>query len=555
MMAFPVWLTRRRQLTFAAVAIVGVAGIWWLHRRNERVFLSQFLEALPVSTALSADALSDWAALHAAQTRTLAAVASSSAAPPDVALSTVLPAMVAEGGWQEGHVRAAAGPVVPVSSRRVSDTLVVADFAAPIRRGDAVVGHVVLTMALHEATFSHFNVTSPEDRTQRTALLSLEGGTLTAIAVSRAGHHDDPPAMLRSRPPEIGRGAETQATYAKPLQESGARALRGIGIGLNGQQVGYATTQIPGTPWLLLRERDVGELLALVRPRFYFTDGIFGLILTLVLGVMLLRWRSLHLRREAAAMELRATFVASVSHELRTPLTQIRMYAEMWRLGLLDAPNDAARAVSIIEKEAERLTLLVERSLSFAKAGLPSRPVVTEPVSLDDAIPRAVAAIGAIAAERQVTIRTDVEPGLTAHIPRDDLHQVALNLLDNAIKYGPRGQTIDVRVSGNGTMVRLQVADEGPGIPATERQSIWKAFVRGNAATKTAAASTVHNDQHAPLIGGSGIGLAVVKDLVERAGGRATVESLPADALSASAGGALFVIELPRRRPADRTDT
>jgi signal transduction histidine kinase len=101
---------------------------------------------------------------------------------------------------------------------------------------------------------------------------------------------------------------------------------------------------------------------------------------------------------------------------------------------------------------------------------------------------------------------------------------VLINLLDNAVKYGPAGQTVRISLAQAGSSARITVTDEGPGVAAREREAIWTPFFRGNAASAQGA-------------GGSGIGLAIVRDLVAQMGGH--VEIVP------SASGAAFQVDLP----------
>ena len=121
-----------------------------------------------------------------------------------------------------------------------------------------------------------------------------------------------------------------------------------------------------------------------------------------------------------------------------------------------------------------------------------------------------------------MTIDVAIAPDLCVHIPADDLHQVLLNLLDNAIKYGPAGQQVRLRAERQSDQVRISVQDEGPGIATVDRERIWQPFVRGEAARDG--------------IAGSGIGLVVVRDLVARAGGRTSI---------VDGRGATFMVELP----------
>jgi signal transduction histidine kinase len=207
------------------------------------------------------------------------------------------------------------------------------------------------------------------------------------------------------------------------------------------------------------------------------------------------------------------------------------MYAEMLRLELLSTPQERTRALSVIEKEAERLTLLIERALAFVRTGHAAPPPPQESVVVVSAVARALDAIAALAAERFVRLRYDIDATLAVRIARDDLHQVLLNLLDNAIKYGPVGQVVQLSAQAVEGLVHIAVRDHGPGVAIDERARIWRPFHRGHAAASWSTS-------------GTGIGLVVVRDLVERAGGRAWVES-PAPPRDGPGLGAVFVVALP----------
>jgi signal transduction histidine kinase len=125
-----------------------------------------------------------------------------------------------------------------------------------------------------------------------------------------------------------------------------------------------------------------------------------------------------------------------------------------------------------------------------------------------------------------VTLQERLDEGASALIDRDAFRQILLNLLDNAVKYGPPGQVVTVRVWREDARVRLAVEDQGVGVPIADRERIWAPFVRASAVS----------GGHTPQTG-TGIGLAVVRDLVARHGGRAWVEST-------DRGGARFVVEL-----------
>jgi signal transduction histidine kinase len=128
-----------------------------------------------------------------------------------------------------------------------------------------------------------------------------------------------------------------------------------------------------------------------------------------------------------------------------------------------------------------------------------------------------------LAASRQVKIETAIDAVPPVPLQRDALRHIVLNLLDNAVKYGPTGQTVRVEVSRRNGSVLVAVTDQGPGVPAGERDAVWRAFHRGSRTS----------DQ-----GGSGIGLTIVQEVATQHGGRAWVEDAPG-------GGARFVVSLP----------
>ncbi len=129
-----------------------------------------------------------------------------------------------------------------------------------------------------------------------------------------------------------------------------------------------------------------------------------------------------------------------------------------------------------------------------------------------------------LALAREAALRTEIEAGVVASLDPGAVRQMLLNLLDNAVKYGPRGQTLTLGMRREPGMARLWVDDQGPGIPVRDRRRVWERFSRLDRGTTTTP--------------GAGIGLAVVMELARRHGGRAWVEEAPG-------GGARFVITVP----------
>jgi signal transduction histidine kinase len=245
----------------------------------------------------------------------------------------------------------------------------------------------------------------------------------------------------------------------------------------------------------------------------------------LALSVALATMGVMQLRRESELARLRSDFIASVSHELRTPLAQVRMFAETLLLGRVRSEDERLRSLQIVDQEARRLTHLVENILQFSRAerqAIRLAPVASE---LASQVREAVEAFAPVARSRHVVVQTALENDVVCVVDPAALRQILLNLLDNAVKYGPLGQTVTITLRRVNDRARIMVDDEGPGIPAEERQRVWEPYQRLESAVAAAVA-------------GSGIGLSVVAQLVALHGGRAWVESAPGH-------GARFIVELP----------
>ncbi len=270
----------------------------------------------------------------------------------------------------------------------------------------------------------------------------------------------------------------------------------------------------------------------LPRSRLPLLLGLFALTAGLLVVALF------QLRRQQELVRLRTDFVSGVSHELRTPLAQIRWFAELLHMGKLRSEEERHRSLRIIDQEARRLTYLVENVLSFSRAERKANRISSAPTDLEREVREALEMFAPLARSRRATLRSELEYGITLQVDRDALRQVLLNLLDNAVKYGPRGQTVTVgmaavRENGRGPHVRLWVEDQGPGIPAADRDRVWEPYVRLDRDVEGAT-------------GGSGIGLAVVRELVALHGGRTWLEDGPAG------GGTRVVIELPAMPPGSR---
>jgi signal transduction histidine kinase len=246
--------------------------------------------------------------------------------------------------------------------------------------------------------------------------------------------------------------------------------------------------------------------------------GLLGLSTLLVVTALL------QLRREYDLIAIRSGFVSNVSHELRTPLSQILIFTELLRLGRLPSSAERERALDIIEKESRRLIQLVENVLQFSRSGLARRRMERETLPLATLVRETLDAFRPLAAAREVTLRANVPGEASVRADPGALRQILLNLLDNAVKYGPRGQTVRVGAERHDGRIRITVEDQGPGIPVDDRERVWKGYYRLQREAGSAVA-------------GSGIGLAVVQSLTTDMGGRSWIEE-------GAAGGARFVVEL-----------
>lgn len=264
------------------------------------------------------------------------------------------------------------------------------------------------------------------------------------------------------------------------------------------------------------------------------------LLLTGLLTVVIVR----NLQREHELARLRLEFSASVSHELRTPLAQILLFGETLTLNRTRSDNERRDAANVIVREARRLMHLVDNTLTFSRAERPVVSLSPKRVQLAPLVRETVGGFTPLASVKHVKISQALDDEVEAFVDSEAFRQMLLNLLDNALKYGPHAQRIRVGLTAGHTRlglepaplgqkqvvrratVRLTVDDEGPGVSGKAREEIWVPFARGL------------NGEN-PVGTGCGLGLAVVRELAERHNGTAWVESAP------GAKGARFVIELP----------
>lgn len=229
---------------------------------------------------------------------------------------------------------------------------------------------------------------------------------------------------------------------------------------------------------------------------------------------------------------LRQDFVANVSHELRTPLSLIKSAGETLIDGAKHDPAALTRFLEIIDKNANRLTLLIDDLLLLARLDSGNMELRLATVLIGPAVQEAIEDLSSKARFRGVLLSSEIPPGTMAEVDPERLRQVLANLIDNAIKYGSaNGQ---VRVSARvlpDHQVEVCIADDGPGIPDEAKARIFERFYRIDKARS--------REQ-----GGTGLGLAIVKNIITAHGGDVRVESAPGQ-------GTKFFVTLPPPKLAD----
>jgi PAS domain S-box-containing protein len=230
--------------------------------------------------------------------------------------------------------------------------------------------------------------------------------------------------------------------------------------------------------------------------------------------------------------ELRADFVTTASHELRTPLAAV--YGAAQTLRRHDFALDEAgreRFVSMIVEESDRLGRIVNEILLASQLDAGRFELANEPFEPGDLVARVVEA-ARTHAPPGVTVEESAHDGPTVLADREKIRQVLVNLVENAVKYSPDGGRVDVRAESDSRFVRFWVRDEGLGVPPEEQARIFEKFYRVD-------------PEMARGVGGTGLGLYICKELVERMGGRISLESEHGE-------GSTFFFEVPCSPPVAR---
>jgi len=228
-------------------------------------------------------------------------------------------------------------------------------------------------------------------------------------------------------------------------------------------------------------------------------------------------------RLESSFEQLRR-FTADASHELRTPLSVIRGIGELGVAGTR-SPSEYKEAIGSMLEEVDRLTRLVDTLLRLSRGDAGSVRLAPELVDLGGLAGDVVASLGLLAEERRQRLEISAPSAVAVRADRLVLREAITNLVDNAIKYGPAGSTIGIRVEQDARTAAIAVTDQGPGIPSEHRSRIFDRFYRVD-------------EGRSRETGGAGLGLAIAKWAVEVNGGHVTYENGDA--------GSTFRVSLPR---------
>jgi len=228
---------------------------------------------------------------------------------------------------------------------------------------------------------------------------------------------------------------------------------------------------------------------------------------------------------EREANRLKDEFLATVSHELRTPLTAMLSWARLLQDGIGD-DRERRRGLEVIERNARAQSRLIDDLLDTSRIVTGKLLIARDPVAIEPVISDAVESVRPAAAAKAIELRIDVENGGTVIGEAKRLQQILWNLLTNAVKFTPRDGRVDVVARRDGDELELRVSDTGPGISRAFLPHVFDRFRQADTSTTRAH-------------GGLGLGLAIVRHLVDLHGGTVRAES------EGEQRGATFVVRLP----------
>lgn len=251
---------------------------------------------------------------------------------------------------------------------------------------------------------------------------------------------------------------------------------------------------------------------------------ILAVLSVLMIGGLVLTYRSVN--KQVALARLKSDFVSNVSHELRTPLALIRLYAETLELGRITTQEKKNEYYSIIRKESERLTALINNILDFSRIEAGAKEYDFRETDIAELVRNTLDSYRYQIEQQGFALEEQIDPGIPAvRVDREAIARALVNLVNNALKYSANEKFLGVRLYREQSVLKLEVSDRGIGIERNEQSRIFEKFYR-------TCDPLVHNTK------GSGLGLSLVRHITRAHGGDVEVESTPGR-------GSKFTLSLP----------
>jgi signal transduction histidine kinase len=251
---------------------------------------------------------------------------------------------------------------------------------------------------------------------------------------------------------------------------------------------------------------------------------ILGVLSVLMIGGLVLTYRSVN--KQVALARLKSDFVSNVSHELRTPLALIRLYAETLELGRITTQDKKHEYYSIIRKESERLSALINNILDFSRIEAGAKEYDFRDTDIAELVRNTLDSYRYQIEQQGFALEEQIDSGIPAvKVDREAIARALVNLVNNALKYSHNEKFLGVRLYREQSVLKLEVSDRGIGIERHEQSRIFEKFYR-------TGDPLVHNTK------GSGLGLSLVRHITRAHGGDVEVESTPGH-------GSKFTLSLP----------
>ena len=262
----------------------------------------------------------------------------------------------------------------------------------------------------------------------------------------------------------------------------------------------------------------------MVRRQAMIFMAALALLLVVIAGGLVATYRLV--RRESEIARLKSDFVANVSHDLKTPLALIRMFAETLEMDRVPDERRRREYYGVLTRESERLSRLIDNVLDFSRIESGGQRYQIAPGPVEPIVHEVIESFRHPLHQQGFTVDVTIEPDLPdVPLDGDAMKQALANLVDNAMKYSGDRRHVRVAARRDGGGIAVEVADDGIGVPLSERERIFEKFYRvGRSETEGRR--------------GSGVGLALVKHIVEAHGGRVTVDGRPDE-------GSRFTLHLP----------